>query len=145
MLALDGVVDVLDELDGAGGDAGAAVAGDGYEVEGVIDLDGAGEVGEEFGCAFEDSDEDDGFAFVVGGYLGADLAVLAAICSLVKRISIAEAGGKVSSGVLMGMRVRLARNRVEGKSSVLMGVPPPHCFAQNPHSIAVRFGPRLNF
>ena len=38
VLALDGVVDVLDELDGAGGDAGAAVAGDGDEVEGVVDL-----------------------------------------------------------------------------------------------------------
>ncbi len=37
VLAFDGVVDVLDELDGAGGDAGAAVAGDGDEVEGVVD------------------------------------------------------------------------------------------------------------
>src|SRR5439155_214347 len=53
VLALDGVVDVLDELDGSGGDAGAAVAGDGDEVEGVVDTDGAGEVGEEDGCAFE--------------------------------------------------------------------------------------------
>src|SRR5665213_253194 len=42
VLAFDGVVDVLDELDGAGGNAGAAVAGDGDEVEGVVDLDGAG-------------------------------------------------------------------------------------------------------
>ncbi len=42
VLTLDGVVDVLDELDGAGGDAGAAVAGDGYEVKGVVDADGAG-------------------------------------------------------------------------------------------------------
>ena len=74
VLAFDGVVNVLDELDGAGGDAGAAVAGDGDEVESVIDADGSGEVGEEDGCAFEDSDEDYGFAFVVGGDLGADLA-----------------------------------------------------------------------
>ena len=72
VLAFDGVVDVFDELDGAGGDAGAAVAGDGDEVEGVVDADGAGEVGEEDGGAFEDSDEDDGLAGVVGGDLGAD-------------------------------------------------------------------------
>jgi hypothetical protein len=72
VLALDGVVDVLDELDGAGGDAGAAVAGDGDEVEGVVDLDGASEIGEEDGRPLEDSNEDDGLAGVVGGDLGAD-------------------------------------------------------------------------
>jgi len=72
VLAFDRVVDVLDELNGAGGDAGAAVAGDSDEVEGVVNVDGAGEVGEEDGCAFEDSDEDDGLAGVVGGDLGAD-------------------------------------------------------------------------
>ena len=52
VLAFDGVVDVFDELDGAGGDAGTAVGGDGYEVEGVVDADGAGEVGEKDGRAF---------------------------------------------------------------------------------------------
>ncbi len=52
----------------------AAVAGDGDEVEGVVHLDGAGEVGEEDGCAFEHADQDDGFALVVGGDLRADLA-----------------------------------------------------------------------
>ena len=72
VLAFNGVVDVFDEFDGARGDAGAAVTGDGNEVEGVVDVDGAGEVGEEDGCAFEDSDEDDGLAGVVGGDLGAD-------------------------------------------------------------------------
>jgi hypothetical protein len=72
VLALDGVVDVLDELDGTGGDAGAAVAGDGYEVEGIVDLDGAGEIGEEDGRALEDSNKDDGLAGIVGGDLGAD-------------------------------------------------------------------------
>jgi hypothetical protein len=72
VLALDGVVDVLDELDGAGGDAGSAVAGDGNEVEGVVDTDGAGEVGEEDGCTLEDPDEDDRLAGVVGGDLGTD-------------------------------------------------------------------------
>ncbi len=74
VFAFDGVVDVFDELDGAGGDAGAAVAGDGDEVEGVVDLDGAGEVGEEDGCTFENPDEDDGLPFVVGGDLCADFA-----------------------------------------------------------------------
>jgi hypothetical protein len=66
VFALDGVVDVFDELDGAGGDACAAVAGDGDEVEGGVDGDGAGEIGEEDGCALEDADEDDGLAGVVG-------------------------------------------------------------------------------
>ena len=74
VLAFDGVVDVLDELDGAGGDAGAAVAGDGDKIEGVVDLDGAGEVCEKDGCAFEDADEDDGLAFVVGGDLSSNFA-----------------------------------------------------------------------
>ncbi len=69
VLALDGVVDVLDELDGAGGDAGAAIGGDGDEVEGGVDLDGSGEIGEEDGGAFEDADEDDGLAGVVAGDL----------------------------------------------------------------------------
>ncbi len=74
VLAFDGIVDVFDELDSAGGDAGATVAGDGDEVEGVVDLDGAGEVGEEDGCAFENADEDDGLTLVVGGDLGSDFA-----------------------------------------------------------------------
>src|SRR6202020_247798 len=58
VLAFDRVVDVLDEFDGAGGDAGAAVAGDGDEVECVVDADSAREVGEEDGCALEYTDED---------------------------------------------------------------------------------------
>ena len=74
VLAFDGVVDVLDKLDGTGGDAGAAVTGDGDEVEGIVDPDGASEVGEEDGGPFEDPDEDDGLAFVVGGDLCSDLA-----------------------------------------------------------------------
>ena len=72
VLAFDGVVDVLDELDGAGGDTGAAVAGDRDEVEGIVDLDGAGKIGKEDGRALQDSDEDDGLASVVGGDLGPD-------------------------------------------------------------------------
>jgi len=72
VFALDGVVDVFDELDGSGRDTGTAVAGDGDEVEGVIDADGAGEVSEEDGCAFEDAYQDNGLAGVIGGDLGAD-------------------------------------------------------------------------
>ena len=74
MASFNWVVDVLDELDGAGGDAGAAVAGDGDKIEGVVDLDGAGEVCEKDGCSFEDADEDDGLAFVVGGDLSSNFA-----------------------------------------------------------------------
>ena len=72
VLAFDGVVDVLDELDGAGGDTGAAVAGDRDEVEGIVDLDGTGEISEKDGCPFENSDEDNGLAGVVGSDLGSD-------------------------------------------------------------------------
>ena len=68
------VVDVLDEFNGTGGDAGAAVAGDGDEVEGVVDLDGASEIGEEDSGAFKDADEDDGLALIVSSDLRADLA-----------------------------------------------------------------------
>ena len=74
VLAFDGVVDVLDEFDGTGGDAGAAVAGDGDEVEGVVDADSASEVGQKDGGTFEDADQDDGLAFVVGRDLCSDLA-----------------------------------------------------------------------
>ena len=77
MAALDGIVDVLDEADGAGGDAGATVAGDGDEVECVVDGDGAGQIGEEDGRALEHADEHDGLAgwlaLVVGGDLAAHL------------------------------------------------------------------------
>ncbi len=112
VLAFDGVVDVLDELDGAGGDAGAAVAGDGDEVEGVVDRDGAGEVGEEDGGAFEDADQHDGLAGVVGGDLLADRRTRSAISDWLKRTSMVAAGGKVRAGVavgLVGMGIRVAR------------------------------------
>ncbi len=66
VLTLDGIVDVFDELDGAGGHTGTAVAGDGNEVEGGIDSDGPCEIGKKDGRAFEDTDEDDGLAGVVG-------------------------------------------------------------------------------
>ena len=72
--ALDGVVDVLDELDCAGGDAGAAVAGDGDEVECVVDRDGAREIGEEDGRALEHADQNDGQAGLLVLVVGGDLA-----------------------------------------------------------------------
>jgi hypothetical protein len=74
VFAFDRVIDILDELDGSGRDAGAAVAGDSDEVEGVVDLDGAGEVSEEDGGALENADENDGLVFIVSGDLCADLA-----------------------------------------------------------------------
>jgi phosphatidylglycerol:prolipoprotein diacylglycerol transferase len=95
VLSLDGVVDVLDEFDGTRGDTGAAVAGDGDKVKGVVDGDGAGEVGKEDGCAFEDPDEDDwlavGLAGVVGGNLGADLT--SALGNLLFRVEDFHGGG----------------------------------------------------
>jgi len=72
VLAFDGVIDVLDELDGSRGDAGAAIAGDGDEVEGGVDRDGTREVGEEDRRALEDTDQDNGLAFVISGDLLAD-------------------------------------------------------------------------
>jgi len=74
VVAFDGVVDVLDELDGAGGDAGATVAGDGDEVECVVDGDGAGEIGEEDGRSLEHADEHDGLAGLLVLVVGCDLA-----------------------------------------------------------------------
>ena len=72
VFAFDRVVDVLDELDGTGGDTGAAVAGNGDEVEGVVDADGTREVGEKDGRALEDADENDGLAGVVAADLSAE-------------------------------------------------------------------------
>jgi hypothetical protein len=69
VFAFDGIVDVLNELDGAGRDSGAAVAGDSDEVEGVIDGDSAGQVGKEDSCSFENADEDDTVSGVFGGDL----------------------------------------------------------------------------
>ena len=73
IFAFDGLVEVLDELDGAGGTLTLAVAGDGDEVEGGIDLDRAREVGEEGRGALEDTDHDELFAVEVVGDLGAHL------------------------------------------------------------------------
>jgi hypothetical protein len=77
VFALDGIIDVFDKFDGAGGDTRAAIARNSNEVEGVVDADGAGEVGKEDGSAFEDADEDDRLALVVFGDLGADFACAA--------------------------------------------------------------------
>ncbi len=67
--AFDGIVDIFNELDGAGGDARAAIAGYGYKVEGVVDFDGSGEICEKDGGTFEDADKDDGLSSIFVGYL----------------------------------------------------------------------------
>ena len=114
VLALDGVVDVLDELDGARGDAGAAIAGDGDEVEGGVDGNGAGEVGEEDRRAFEYADQDDDLPGVIGGDLLAerldavgDLRISRRGCPLLRR------AGK--AGVLVAIEDSVARIGGGGK------------------------------
>ena len=95
VFALDGVVDVLDEFDGAGGDTGAAIAGDGDEVEGGIDVDGAGEIGEEDRGAFEDADENDGLTCVVGGdFLSEGLDAFADLRFLSRGCAFRRQGGR---------------------------------------------------
>ena len=53
VLALDRLVEVLDELDGARGALAFAVAGDGDKVKGGVDLEAAGQVGQEEGGALQ--------------------------------------------------------------------------------------------
>src|SRR6185437_13469756 len=53
VLAFDGLIQVLDELDCAGGALPLAIAGNGNEVEGGIDLYRAGQVCKEDCCALE--------------------------------------------------------------------------------------------
>ena len=71
VLALDGLVEILDELDCAGGALALAVAGDGDEVEGGVGLDGARKVDEEKRRALEHADHDQLFAVQVAGDLRA--------------------------------------------------------------------------
>ena len=73
ILAFDGFVEVLDELDGAGGALSFAVAGDGDEVEGGVDLDRAGEVGEEDCGAFQHAYHHEFLVVQVAGNLRAHL------------------------------------------------------------------------
>ena len=63
-------------------------------------LDGAGEVGEEDGRAFEDSDEDDGLARVLGGDLCADLAGAVGDLLLGEEYVHVGGGGKASRALL---------------------------------------------
>ena len=84
VFAFDGLVEVLDELDCAGGAVALAVAGDGDKVKGGVNGDGAGEVGEEGSCALENADHDELFAFEVGGDL---------------RAYFLDAGGNLLAGV----------------------------------------------
>ena len=73
VLALDGLIEILDELDGARGALALAVAGNGDEVEGRVGLDGARKVDEEKRGAFEHADHDQLFAVQVAGDLRAHL------------------------------------------------------------------------
>ena len=68
---LDGVVKVFDELDCAGGPLSLAITGGGDKVEGGIDLDGSGQVGEKGRCAFQNADHDEPFALEILGDLSA--------------------------------------------------------------------------
>src|SRR6202142_3362481 len=61
MAPLNGVVKVFDELDGPAGLFALAVAGDGDEVKGALDADGAGEIGEKNSRALEHTDQQYGF------------------------------------------------------------------------------------
>lgn len=65
VLALDRIIDVLDQFYGARGDARAAVGADCHKVEGRVDLDGASEVREKDRRTFKDADEHDGPTSVV--------------------------------------------------------------------------------
>ena len=68
-----GCVEVLDELDRAGGALSLAVAGGGDKVEGGVGLDGPGQIGEEEGRALEHADHHQLFAVHVAGNLRAHL------------------------------------------------------------------------
>src|ERR1035438_2751195 len=71
VLPLDGVVKVLDELDGAGGALALSVTGGGYKVECGVGLNGPCEIGEKRGRSLEDTDHHELFAVQVPGNLGA--------------------------------------------------------------------------
>ena len=71
VFALDGLVEIFDQLDCAGGAIAFAVAGGGDEIKGRVDLDGPGEIGKEGRGALEHADHDELFAVQVLGDLGA--------------------------------------------------------------------------
>ena len=71
ILAFDRLVEILDDLDRAGGALALAVAGDGDKVEGGVGLDGAGQIDEKERRALEHADHDQLFAVQVAGDLRA--------------------------------------------------------------------------
>ena len=73
VLALNGLVEILDELDRAGGARALSIAGGGHEVEGGVGLYGAREVGQERRRSLEHAHHDQLLAVQVAGYLGAHL------------------------------------------------------------------------
>jgi hypothetical protein len=71
ILALDRSIEVLDELDRAGGSLPFAIAGGSNKVEGGIGLNGSGEIGKKEGRALEHSDHHQLFTVHVSGNLSA--------------------------------------------------------------------------
>jgi len=71
ILAFDGLVVILDELDGAGGALSLAIAGGGDKVERRVDLHGSSEIRQKRRSAFEYADHNELFAIEVLRNLGA--------------------------------------------------------------------------
>ena len=69
VLAFDGLVEILDHLDGAGRALAFAVAGDGDEIECGVGLNGARQIDEEKRRALEHADHDQLFAVEIAGDL----------------------------------------------------------------------------
>jgi hypothetical protein len=74
VLAFDGLIQILDELDGALGSAAAlGIAFDSNEVKGRVDVDTASQVREERSCALEHANHDQLFSCQIFGDLLTDL------------------------------------------------------------------------
>ena len=72
VLALNGIIDVLDQLHRARGNACAAIAGDRDEIEGVVHLDRPCKIRQEDRCTLQHADQHNRLIFVVLGDLCAD-------------------------------------------------------------------------
>ena len=71
--ALDGLVEILDELDRAGSALALSVAGDGDKVKGGVGLDSPRQIGQKERRAFEHTNHHQLFTVQVVGNLGAHL------------------------------------------------------------------------
>ena len=72
VFALDGDIEILDELDGSAGGLASAVGRNRNKIKGVVDLDGACKVGEEDRSALEHAHEHNAFPPIVVADLFAD-------------------------------------------------------------------------